>query len=107
MINIHMDWKKMELNIDGHAGWAAPGEDLLCCGVTVLIMTLLTCLEEGEKRGRLKTEIKAEDGMYKRIRANPYMGTLGETKAYFRYCMTGLKELGRQYPRNVHVTEVV
>ena len=106
MTSIRMRWSRLEMKIDGHADWGPKGADLVCCAVSTLIQTLVACLEEGEKRGRLSAEIKAADGMYKEIRANPNMGTLGETKAYFRSCMTGLKMLARDYPKNVSVMEV-
>lgn len=36
------------ISVDGHAGFAPPGQDIVCAGVTALVQTLALALERSE-----------------------------------------------------------
>lgn len=40
MIQVIYDRENTAVEVRGHANWAAPGEDLVCAGVTTLVLTL-------------------------------------------------------------------
>lgn len=44
MITVEID--KKGITVDGHAGYADPGKDIVCAGVSVLALTLIESLEE-------------------------------------------------------------
>ena len=41
-VNVRLDG----ITIDGHAGYAEAGKDIVCAGVTALVQTLITSMEE-------------------------------------------------------------
>lgn len=105
MIKATMYWNRMRLDVDGHAGAAEKGEDLICAAVSMMTQTLGRVLEETEARGRIECKVVNREGKAM-IWANPTIGCMNETKAYFRFVVLGLRLLARQYPANVAVKEV-
>ena len=108
-----MNWKDLELQVEGHANAGEPGTDIVCAAVSILTQTLVMTLENAEKRGRTKLWSKyqmdkqgAPYGGHLKIRADPGMGNREEIKSYFRFCVNGLKELSKEYPKNVWAREV-
>lgn len=100
-----MYWNRMRLEVTGHAGFAAKGQDIVCAGASMLVCALGKTLEEAEQRGRCECKIRDSDGSAL-IWAIPTMGSMNEIKAYFRMCVTGFRMLQEQYPGNVLIKEV-
>lgn len=48
MMHIVYDEPSMELTIDGHAGYAPAGQDIVCAGVSALIMAMVDTFETDE-----------------------------------------------------------
>ena len=105
MTKATMIWDRLRLDVEGHAGYAEEGKDIVCAGVSILTYALARALEEAEQRGRCEYKAKIE-GDRALIWANATMGSLNEIKAYFRFAVNGLKMLAEQYPGNVTVKEV-
>ena len=105
MTKATMIWDRLRLDVEGHAGYAEEGKDIVCAGVSILTYALARALEEAEQRGRCEYKAKIE-GDRALIWANPRMGYLSEIKAYFRIAVAGLRMLQEEYPGYVVIKEV-
>ena len=45
---IEVDAREGRITVTGHAGYAPPGQDIICAGVTALVQTLALALERSE-----------------------------------------------------------
>ena len=107
MTEARMDWGRMRITVEGHAGAAKEGEDIVCAGISMMVNALAGALEEAQERGRTTFTYERDDRAgIARIQANPQMGSMAEIKAYFRMCVRGLQMLKNQYPRNIDIKEV-
>jgi len=97
------DGSVISLHTEGHAGFADPGEDIVCAAVTALVVTALIGL--------------------KRVAAHPHEGRAGSGKAWCRLLpggtpesllkaqailettVLGLKDIEKDYKDYVRVTE--
>ena len=105
MILVRMEWGNLKMTMEGHAGTAEKGHDLVCAGASMLAQALGRSLQIAQARGRLDLQILSEEGMM-RIQADPELSSLNETKAYFRMFLNGMRMLAEEYPANVKVKEV-
>lgn len=85
--------------VDGHAGFAPEGQDIICSAVSTLTMVAINGLEEHLQRevtyeisdGHLQVELKkAPDALSQAILATMEIG---------------LKDLAEQYPQRVRIQE--
>ena len=84
-----------EIEVKGHAGYAAMGNDIVCAAVSVLVQTLL-----------LHMEYVAED--YSAKIDNGYAKIHGIGKdavASFHTIMTGLAAVAEQHPKYISIEE--
>lgn len=97
------DGSVVSLHAEGHAGYAEPGEDIVCAAVTALVVTALIGL--------------------KRVAAHPHEGRAGSGKAWCRLLpggtpesrlkaaailettVLGLQDIAKDYKHYVRVTE--
>lgn len=105
MIKAEMYWKRMRLEVKGHAGYAEEGKDIVCAGVSTLTGALIGVLEDAEARGRTMFEWKDAEGTLT-IWADPNMGSIQEIKSYFRMAVKGLRMIAEQYSKFVEIKEV-
>ena len=105
MITATMDWNRLTMEVDGHAGYAEKGKDIVCAAASMLAGALGGVLEEAKSRGRCDMTSRDEDG-HSVIRAAPRMGNVAEVKAYFRMAVTGFRMLQEQYPEHIRIREV-
>lgn len=76
----------------GHAGFAAPGQDIVCAGVSAIVGTLgLYAAETGQQSNA------GEGSMYVAMRDNK------GNRAVIKAIMMGLAELARQYPDHITI----
>ena len=101
-----MNWGRLRLELSGHAGYAAKGQDIVCAGISMLTGALAGVLEDAKTRGRTEFGWK-EDGAEVAIWADPSLGSLQEIKSYFRMAVKGLSMLQEQYPKHVEIKEVL
>ena len=87
--------------LEGHAGWADSGEDIVCAAASVLSITCLNALESvaglvpevtGGDNGSLRVRLPAKLTDAQRHDAQVLMGFLRQ----------GLHDLSTDYPANVH-----
>lgn len=98
MTKITYDSKELVMEIQGHAGYAAAGEDIVCAGVSTLAMTLLAAAEEpmfmaSRYVNRGKPEI--------RVSCCPGKGYKEKCREMFRVISLGFELLQMQYPEYV------
>ena len=106
MTEARMDWKRLKLELNGHAGAGEHGHDIVCAAESMLTQALLQTLMEmnGEKKLWLEWTGSAAAG-YLKTEAAPTEGHRAEVRACFRMCVTGLRMLAEKYPENIKLTE--
>lgn len=108
MVNIHyVRWHhNYLLQASGHAGAAPTGEDLVCCGVSVLVQTLaqrvLDLYEDGALQKFPETTLSPK-GSQIVASANP--DSLQQVDQVFETILTGLRMLAEQYPQYITLFE--
>ena len=103
MIEIKYNASELELNINGHAGYAEEGKDIVCSAVSCLFYTLAETLSSSTDY--LKGySINTEKGHIKAIPKPQYKAVIQRT--FFTIC-TGLSMIAEEYPENVTFSEVM
>lgn len=85
-----------ELTINGHAGYAEHGQDIVCAGVSAIAFSLVAWIEHNEEEVSALSGLAAESGSF-------YICCKG-TKALetaFDVAVLGLIQIARQYPNHV------
>lgn len=92
-----------ELRVSGHTGYAEAGEDIVCAGVSALAVTVLI----GMKRvARHPHEGKATAGqMYCRLLPGGTPDSAARAQTILETAVLGLKDIAKDYPEYVRVTE--
>lgn len=92
------------LTLQGHAGTAPYGQDLVCAAVTGLVYALAQRLTELDAQGAFEKppEVKLESGDA-RIRVIPKEPYAAEVLADFQLIYSGLRLLQNHYPEQVTV----
>jgi len=105
MTEIRVNMDEFRIEADGHAGQAEAGQDIVCAGISALMLALLNVLVEDEEKRYLELEwsMDEETGTI-RIHAMPnkYWGTI---QAYFRMAVLGLKAIQQHYGDYINVIE--
>lgn len=85
------------LNLDGHAGYN-PGNDIVCAGVSALIETLISLIEDDEE-----ISIFEESGDVS------IEGTIdnSDIEKYLEFAITGIKGISMTYPEHVDFKEQI
>ena len=109
---VHVEYELYEndfrLAVRGHAGYAEKGKDIVCAGISALMRALQVCFEQ---------ELFLSDAAYveKVVRDGfAHFAVQGiedsELEArifyYFHMCIKGLRELEKQYPDYITVTDI-
>lgn len=95
MIRIH--YQPEGINIEGHAGFAELGQDIVCAGVSALALTLVRVLKEDYNI--LTQETVGHINI-------TFSNKLDEKGKYFiKGIMFGLREIAKEYPDFVKLTE--
>ena len=104
MTRIRMDWKTLEMTAEGHAGGGPRGQDIICAGISALMMALVNQLML-EEQNRVDWAEKAEEGRI-RIITDPPDNSRPRIKHYYQVIMTGLKAWKQAFPENISIEEV-
>ena len=106
MTKAKMKWNRLELQLDGHANFAASGKDIVCAGISMLTQALLQTLidQEKEKKTHLFWAGSPDLG-FLRVEAAPGKKYEDEIRACFRMCVTGLRMLEEKYPDYIKLEE--
>lgn len=91
-------------NVDGHAGFAEMGKDVVCAGASMYAMGLAQCVMLMHDAGKLqkKPTIKIKNGEVNVV-AKPKPEHEDELRHYFYMAQVGLKLLKESYPGHVDV----
>ena len=85
-----------ELTINGHAGYAEYGKDIVCAGVSAIAFSLLAWLENSQDDVARMDELVAEDGrVYIACAGNDRVNTA------FQVALMGLIQISRAHPEHV------
>ncbi len=99
MISVHYDRKNLDLTVQGHAGYAEPGKDIVCSAVSILTSTLAYLLAGNEFESCFEPELSAFRAIVKDENLKmKYM-------PYFEFVMEGLRMLEAAYPENILILE--
>ena len=106
MTKARMDWKRMTLELDGHANSAPFGFDIICAAESMLTQALLQTLLDMESEGRLGLEwTGSPEKGFLHVEAAPKEEHRAEVTACFRVAVTGLRMLEENYPQYINLRE--
>lgn len=87
---------KYNLSLEGHAGYAPVGQDIVCSAVSILLFTLANALSDS---GVEDLDVSLEPGDSHISCTATYADI--EIDTLFRFTVIGLELLEEQYPENV------
>ena len=91
------------LIIEGHAGSAEKGRDLVCAAVSALAVTLVACLRDREADGQVTLRRCVVRDGYVCVEAEPSPDGADDVRAVFETVVTGLRLLADCYPDHVRM----
>jgi uncharacterized protein YsxB (DUF464 family) len=96
--------KKLSLRLEGHAGYAEIGKDIVCASASILAYTVAQFVMEAEHKGDLTApaEIKLESGDTV-ISCEPTDDIFYGMQAMFLFAKTGYALLEHNYPQYVRL----
>lgn len=98
---IRVQYGDCRLLVQGHAGQAEYGRDIVCAAVSVLVLTLLRALLEAERVNQVR-------GLKYQARAGHAGVSCEPTKAVrrlFDFTKKGLDALASRYPQYIRIRE--
>lgn len=96
MIEITFHPEKLEVKVNGHAGWAEKGEDIVCSAVSILFYTLVQAVLDSKEMCKEDPVVTIEDGNGS-ISCKPkeeYVTTMQRT---YWTILTGFELLAKEY----------
>ena len=101
MVSITYDCGKFELKVEGHAGVAPAGEDLVCAAVTMLVRTFAENAKQMDRAGIASgVQIELKDGSA-HVLCRPAKKYRAVAKAVLQAVCIGFELLEREYPEHV------
>lgn len=92
----------LSLSLDGHAGAAEFGQDIICAAASMLAYTLAAAVSDADKQGKLRGEpIIALSGGHARIVCVPFPDECDRMRSYYELIVRGYEMLCARYPDNV------
>ena len=92
------------LTMEGHAGQALIGHDIVCAGASMLICSLAKMLERHKKECTF-LDISVESG-YGHISAQPSIAFAEGCRSAFETALCGYEELAHHYPSFIRLERV-
>ena len=99
MISVLYDRKNLDLMVQGHAGYAEPGKDIVCSAVSILTSTLAYLLSPDDYERCFEPELSAFRAIVPDERQKK------QYRPYFEFVMKGLRMLQAAYPDNMIILE--
>jgi len=103
MIEITYHPGRYALSVTGHAGYAEPGRDIVCAGVSALAYTAARVLSEMNEKGQLRVFLPDTAGRDFALSCVPKRGYEREAEALFEHVLTGFRMMEERYPGNVRI----
>ena len=94
-VKAHYDRRKLDLTVQGHAGYAEPGKDIVCAAVSILTSTLAYLVNRESFENCFEPELSAFRAMVADERAKK------RYRPYFDFAMEGQRMLQAAYPDNL------
>jgi len=104
MVTVDYYPREYRFQARGHAGSGDPGRDLVCAGVSALVLTLRENLLAMERRGALRLRVLAAELGAAQFWCEPLPGHEGETERLFDTVVMGLNLLQRLFGDCVQVS---
>lgn len=105
MVNIKMNFKTLEIQIEGHANTAPKGEDLVCCAVSTLSEALSVYLETMLHRGML-IDLKEEvTSGHVYLNPQPYSWAMNTIRAGIEVIRLGFMSVANTYNEYIKYEE--
>ena len=92
-------YKPYTLEIQGHAGYAAHGQDIVCAGISTLFFTLIEVLARDESL-KERPRVRMGDGGAE-VTVTPDPEHREKIDTVFETVVTGLRLLAEKYPDHV------
>ena len=105
MINITFteEGNKLSLRLEGHAGYAEIGKDIICSSATILAYTVAHYVLEAEHRGDIEARnVRLESGEII-VSCEAKEDALKEIKKMYSFAMRGYQLLANTYPQYVRL----
>lgn len=98
------DGKTLILSVEGHAGQAEVGKDIVCSAVSILAHSTAKRVEEMREQGKLKKRptLRLEDGIAV-ITCKPSKGQMAEAMHIYTFARAGFELLAEAYPEYVQI----
>lgn len=106
MIRITHHPKYNRITIEGHAGSAPLGEDLVCAGCSVLLHTLITNVMHWRDQGYLMDHQIQEDEGHGQVSYTPKSRWKNILAAITEAICVGFQRLAEDYPEHVSYTRL-
>lgn len=97
MIDIRMSVETLQLRIEGHAGYADVGSDIVCAGVSMLAQTLAAHMCRADEADLMAFDM--EDGL--KLCMRPDSPRAAEYRTLYAFVQRGFELLANKYPDNV------
>ena len=98
---IRIEIGKFSLMAQGHGGTAPKGQDLLCAGVSTLLVSLAKTLQDMEKAGLCQDLSVCLESGYGALSCRPTVGAEGGLTWAFQTVYNGLMLLQQLYPKHI------
>jgi uncharacterized protein YsxB (DUF464 family) len=96
--------KNLALKVEGHAGYAKMGEDIVCASASILAYTVAQCVMEAELEGNLVAPPQIVlDGGEAFILCEPTEDSLPGMENIFAFARKGFELLAHNYPQYVRL----
>ncbi len=93
---------KIEIEFQGHAGFAVKGNDIVCAAASVLVQTLQFTVS---KELQLNQEVVKKDDLYKLTIFNNNEKSV-ELSLLIKNCLCGLELLQQNYPDHLKIFQI-
>ena len=92
--------KPGRITINGHAGYAPIGQDIVCAAVSALVQTFLASVEE-----LTQDEIKALRDVQGQIQTIQYRNLTAQGQVLLDSFFVGIRMIADSYPSNLKLTQ--
>ena len=104
-VTLLTEGEKLSLRLEGHAGYAEEGKDIVCAAASILVQTLAWYVNFGDRSKNLKSpaEIKLESGDAV-VSCEPKKELAEWLENAYQFAKMGFIHLSNSYPQYVKIT---
>lgn len=105
MVKVRINPDDCRMEVEGHAGSAEPGRDLVCCAASMLAQALSLYTSARQKRGDMRELTTTVEGGRVRVAAEPEYWAWDEIHGAFEVIQEGFRALAEDYPEYIEMEE--